>query len=46
MPGRAGGRRVTVKNLKIAVVDAKNNLLAISGAIAGPNRGLVEITSI
>ena len=46
MPGRTGGERVTIKNLKIAIVDAKNNLLAVKGAIPGPNNGLVEIKSI
>lgn len=46
MPGRAGGKRVTIKNLKVAVIDSKNNLLAITGAIPGPNGSLVEIKSI
>lgn len=46
MPGRAGGERVTVKNLKIALVDAKNNLLAVSGATSGPNGSLLEIRSV
>jgi large subunit ribosomal protein L3 len=46
MPGRAGGRRTTIKNLKIAVIDKENNLLAIDGAVSGPVGGLVEISSI
>lgn len=43
MPGRAGGKRVTIKNLKVALIDTENNLLAITGAIPGPNSSLVEI---
>lgn len=46
MPGRAGGKRTTIKNLKIAVIDKENNLLAVSGAVSGPVGGLVEISSI
>jgi len=46
MPGRAGGERTTIKNLKIAVIDSENNLLAVSGAISGPVGGLVEIRSV
>ncbi len=46
MPGRAGGKRTTIKNLKIAVIDKENNLLAINGAVSGPVGGLVEISSI
>jgi len=46
MPGRAGGRRVTIKNLKVAVIDVENNLLAITGAIPGPSGSLVEIRSV
>jgi large subunit ribosomal protein L3 len=46
MPGRAGGKRLTIKNLKISLIDEKNNLIAISGSISGPNGSLVEIRSI
>jgi large subunit ribosomal protein L3 len=43
MPGRAGGKRITIKNLKVALIDAENNLLAITGTMPGPNSSLVEI---
>jgi len=43
MPGRAGGERVTIKNLKVIKVDLKNNILAIKGAIPGPKGSLLEI---
>ena len=46
MAGHMGVERVSVKNLKIVVVDKENNLLAVSGAVPGPNGGLVEIMSI
>lgn len=43
MPGRMGGDRVTVKNLKIAKVDAEHNILALRGAIPGRAGTLLEI---
>ena len=44
LPGHMGAERVTVQNLKVVKVDAENNLLAIKGAIPGPNGGLVCIS--
>ncbi|OGL34866.1 50S ribosomal protein L3 [Candidatus Saccharibacteria bacterium RIFCSPHIGHO2_12_FULL_47_16b] len=41
MAGRMGGQQVTVKNLKIAIVDPKHNLIGVAGAIPGPRKGLV-----
>jgi large subunit ribosomal protein L3 len=41
--GRMGGDRVTVKNLKVAKVDAENNLLIVRGAIPGAPEGYVLI---
>lgn len=43
MAGHLGAERVTVQNLKIVKVDAENNLLAIKGAVPGPNGGLLII---
>jgi large subunit ribosomal protein L3 len=43
MAGRMGGERTTVKGLKIVHVDSDNNLLAISGAVPGPRKGIVMI---
>lgn len=43
MPGRMGFDRITVKNLKIAKIDAENNILAIKGAIPGYRGTLLEI---
>lgn len=43
--GRMGNRRVTVQNLKVALVDADRNLIAVKGAVPGPRKGLVFIHS-
>ena len=43
MAGHLGAERVTVQNLVIAKVDPENNLIAIRGAIPGPNGGIVVI---
>ena len=41
--GHLGSERVTVQNLQVVKVDAENNLIAIKGAIPGPNGGTVVI---
>src|SRR5207302_6933366 len=41
--GRMGGDRVTVKNLKVAKVDAENNLLIVRGAVPGAPTGYVIV---
>src|ERR671920_623685 len=41
--GRMGGDRVTVRNLRVAKVDAENNLLIVRGAIPGAPKGYVVI---
>ena len=43
MAGHLGSERVTVQNLQVVKVDAENNLIAIKGAIPGPNGGTVVI---
>ena len=43
MPGRMGGKRVTVQNLQVMRADAENNLLIIRGSVPGPKKGLVTI---
>lgn len=45
MPGRMGGDRVTVKNLKIMGVDAENGVLFIKGAVPGRRGTLVEVVA-
>ncbi len=41
MAGRMGTDQVTVRNLEIVKVDTDDNVIAIKGAIPGPNGGYV-----
>jgi large subunit ribosomal protein L3 len=41
--GRMGGDRITVRNLRVAKVDAENNLLIIRGAVPGAPTGYLLI---
>jgi large subunit ribosomal protein L3 len=42
-PGRMGGDRVTVRNLKIVQIDSENNLLLVHGAVPGAPGGYVVV---
>ncbi len=44
MPGHAGNRRMTVKNLVVVRVDREKNLIAVRGAVPGHVRGYVLVT--
>ncbi len=41
LPGRMGGNRVTVKNLRIAGIEKDNNLVLVKGAIPGSRNSIV-----
>lgn len=41
MAGQLGHEQVTVKNLKVAFVDAENNLIGVTGAVPGPRKGVI-----
>lgn len=43
MPGRAGFKAQTLKNIKVVAVDLEKNELLLKGAIPGPNKGLLQI---
>jgi large subunit ribosomal protein L3 len=45
MPGRYGGVRMTVQNLKVIRVDAENGLIAIDGPVPGARGSLVVVKS-
>jgi len=45
MAGRMGSDRVTVRNLKIAHIDAEDGVVYVSGAIPGRRGTLVEIVT-
>jgi large subunit ribosomal protein L3 len=42
-PGHMGNDRVTAQNLKVILVDADRNLIAVNGAVPGPKGSLVMI---
>ena len=44
LPGRMGGKRVTMKNLQVVTIDAEQSLLVVRGAIPGPVNGFVLVT--
>jgi large subunit ribosomal protein L3 len=43
MAGRMGTDQVTVRNLEIVSVDPEDNVIAVKGAIPGPNGGYVMV---
>ncbi len=43
MPGRMGGDRVTVRNLRVLQVDAEQHLLIVNGAVPGAPGGFVMV---
>ncbi len=43
MPGRMGGVRVTAQDLRVELVDAERNLLAVRGSVPGAKGGLLVI---
>jgi large subunit ribosomal protein L3 len=38
-----GDEQVTVKNLKVALIDPVNNVIGVTGAVPGPRQGIVLI---
>jgi len=45
MAGRLGGKKTTLKNLKIIKIDQKNQEMLLGGAIPGPRKAQVLIWS-
>jgi large subunit ribosomal protein L3 len=43
MAGQLGDEQVTLKNLKVAIVDVENGLIGVTGAVPGPRNGIVLI---
>ncbi len=46
MAGRMGGRRTTIRNLKVVKIIPDSNLMLIKGPIPGANSGYIEIYKI
>ncbi len=43
MAGQMGDEQVTVRNLKIALVDMEHNVIGVVGAVPGPRQGVILI---
>lgn len=43
LPGRMGGKNLTIKNLMVVAIDTEQNYVLVRGAIPGPPNGLVYI---
>jgi large subunit ribosomal protein L3 len=43
MAGQMGHEQVTVKNLKVILVDAERNIIGVAGAVPGPRQGIILI---
>ena len=43
MAGRMGGARISAQNLRVELVDAERNLLAVRGSVPGAKKGLVLV---
>ncbi len=43
MAGQMGDERVTVRNLKVALIDTELGVIGLAGAVPGPRRGIVMI---
>jgi len=45
-PGRMGNARVTSSNVRVVLVDAERNLIAVDGSVPGPKSGIVVIKPV
>jgi len=45
LPGRMGGKQITVQNLEIVKIDTERNLLLIKGNVPGAKKALLKIES-
>ena len=43
MAGQSGHQKVTVRNLKIALVDVESQVIGVVGAVPGPRKGIVTV---
>jgi large subunit ribosomal protein L3 len=46
MAGQMGGEQVTVKNLRIALIDGELGLIGVAGAVPGPKKGVVIVKGL
>lgn len=43
MAGQMGHEQVTVRNLKVALVDTENQVIGLIGAVPGPRKGIIVV---
>lgn len=43
MAGQMGGDQVTVRNLKVALIDNDNHVIGVTGAVPGPRKSVVIV---
>ena len=43
MAGQGGHEQVTVKNLKVALIDTENQVIGLVGAVPGPRKGIILV---
>ena len=41
MAGQMGNEQVTVRNLKVALIDNDNQIIGVAGAVPGPRKGII-----
>lgn len=46
MAGQMGGEQVTVKNLRIALIDTELGVIGVTGAVPGPRKGIVILKGV
>ena len=46
LPGRMGGDKVTVRNLKVVKLIPEQNLMLVSGAVPGPENTIITVEKI
>ena len=46
MAGQLGHDQVTVRNLKVALVDTENNVIGVTGAVPGPRKSIVIVKGV
>src|SRR6202042_659819 len=46
MAGQLGHDQITVRNLKIALIDMENNVIGVTGAVPGPNKSMIIVKGV
>lgn len=41
MAGQLGHEQITVRGLKIALIDSEHNVIGVTGSVPGPNKGII-----